>query len=204
MLLLDNQPTNQSSTLHGDDSTYGPARAVDGDNNTFSQTDVELTGSPVWWEVDLGGNFEVDSVVIINKGCENQDDPQECLCNLTGAQIFLFDTSGNITASLHSIGDTCDKPELWFDFRCHSIAEVGDNGQPNGTFPLPACQGDRDLDSDCADGLSCFQRDKDYVPSCDGSPAWDWDYCINRPANYLWYVGNNGAEGLLGKCEGDW
>ena len=42
---------------------------------------------------------------------------------------------------------------------------VGDEGLPEGTFPLGQCQGDCDDDSECADGLACFQRD-DYERWC--------------------------------------
>ena len=42
--------------------------------------------------------------------------------------------------------------------------------------PLSACQGDCDSDSDCADGLTCFQRDGyTVVPGCDNLFAFDYD-----------------------------
>ena len=43
---------------------------------------------------------------------------------------------------------------------------VGDaQGLPEDTFPLGQCQGDCDDNSECADGLACFQRD-DYERWC--------------------------------------
>lgn len=57
---------------------------------------------------------------------------------------------------------------------------VGDEGLPEGTFPLGQCQGDCDDDSECADGLACFQRD-DYemVPGCSGKGERKTDYCYD-------------------------
>ena len=58
---------------------------------------------------------------------------------------------------------------------------VGDaQGLPEGTFPLGQCQGDCDDDSECADGLACFQRD-DYemVPGCSGKGERKTDYCYD-------------------------
>ena len=49
-------------------------------------------------------------------------------------------------------------------------------------FPLTRCQGDCDYDSDCEDGLTCFQRSsQDPVPGCqDGGEGFfsSVDYCI--------------------------
>lgn len=49
-------------------------------------------------------------------------------------------------------------------------------------FPLTRCQGDCDYDSDCEDGLTCFQRSsQDSVPGCqDGGEGFfsSVDYCI--------------------------
>ena len=39
--------------------------------------------------------------------------------------------------------------------------------------------GDCDYDSDCKDGLRCFQRGGlTSVPGCLGDGTPDWDYCI--------------------------
>eukprot|EP00980_Cylindrotheca_fusiformis_P017051 scaffold5231_cov83-Cylindrotheca_fusiformis.AAC.6 len=48
-------------------------------------------------------------------------------------------------------------------------------------FPLPQCHGDCDSDSDCRDGLRCFQRDEhDPVPGCQGGEedGSRTDYCV--------------------------
>jgi len=54
----------------------------------------------------------------------------------------------------------------------------GDNGQPANAFPLGACQGDCDDDSECAGSLVCFQRnDFEDVPGCVGDGVSGFDYC---------------------------
>jgi hypothetical protein len=73
-------------------------------------------------------------------------------------------------------GCTGDKPE-WkgFDF-CYkppvvptpgTLKIVGNDGGPG--FPLNACEGDCDKDSDCKSGLKCKQRKgNEAVPGCTG------------------------------------
>ena len=54
----------------------------------------------------------------------------------------------------------------------------GNNGSPAENFPLGQCEGDCDSDSECAEGLECFQRSGlEPVPGCDGlvrcdEPQW--------------------------------
>mmetsp|Transcript_117586 Transcript_117586/g.279177 ORF Transcript_117586/g.279177 Transcript_117586/m.279177 type:complete len:508 (+) Transcript_117586:58-1581(+) len=64
---------------------------------------------------------------------------------------------------------------------------------PSGTFPpldssygqhgsqnMPKCAGDCDTDSQCAQGLSCFQRDgTSPVPGCWGTGEPNFDYCYD-------------------------
>ena len=196
----------QSSTLQNNNVLFGANNAVDEDNATYSQTYVDAEGSPVWWEIDFGSNYDIDSVSINNTGCDNQGNPAECFCNMTDAQIFLINASGTVVASRHSFGDTCDTPYMMFDFKCHSLIEIGNDKRPDYVFPLQKCQGDCDSDSDCADGLFCFARDVDNVPGCHGFAYYESDYCVERPANYLWWTWDdyNATLDLLGKCEGDW
>jgi len=52
---------------------------------------------------------------------------------------------------------------------------------PADKFPLQRCQGDCDLDTDCAEGLICFQRNSNQaIPGCTGgeSNVMLTDYCI--------------------------
>ncbi|KAL7543207.1 hypothetical protein ACHAXR_012486, partial [Thalassiosira sp. AJA248-18] len=97
------------------------------------------------------------------------------------------------------------------------LENVGNNGLPEEVFPLGPCLGDCDRDAECQPGLYCFLRDANEfadVPGCTGGSedASGDDFCFDRPANYLWRMGNNGLGTLyhniglpisLGVCEGD-
>ena len=80
----------------------------------------------------------------------------------------------------------------------------GQNGNPSANFPLAACDGNCDSDSECAEGLICQARSgTEVVPGCDGLGASGKDYC-RYPS--LAQVGNNGSPVdffPLGNCEGD-
>lgn len=42
------------------------------------------------------------------------------------------------------------------------------------------CQGDCDIDADCAAGLTCYDRAGDeIVPGCTGFGGTTWDYCYD-------------------------
>jgi hypothetical protein len=60
-----------------------------------------------------------------------------------------------------------------------ALAEPGDNGIPANVYPLGVCEGDCDNDSECGEGLVCFERDRfDLVPGCFGVGVFSKDYCI--------------------------
>jgi len=59
-------------------------------------------------------------------------------------------------------------------------------GNDNFAFNLQACVGECDASSQCAEGLSCFQRSNgETIPGCygdgdtGGGAAADWDYCYD-------------------------
>ena len=69
---------------------------------------------------------------------------------------------------------------------------------------LKECEADCDRDSDCADGLKCFQRrGNEKVPGCEGSASRGYDYCIPKER----FIKNVSVRGRnnpkLGMCEGD-
>ncbi len=102
--------SSQSSTLN----SYGASLAVDGKNTTFSHTNVAASGGPVWWKVDLGDEFHVESVTILNRWCGSSSDPSGCLCRLSFATLFLIDSKGAVVAT-QSFGDTCGKKQVSLD-----------------------------------------------------------------------------------------
>lgn len=68
--------------------------------------------------------------------------------------------------------------------------------------PLSLCQGDCDIDSECADGLVCFQRsENDAVPGCSGGlqDGSRTDYCVTKRQPTI-SIGENRP---LGLCQGD-
>jgi hypothetical protein len=96
-------------------STYGEqfsaSNAVDGNTNTFSHT----KDSNSWLEVDLGANFDISSINIINCCCQSVNDPLNCLCRLSNATLSLMDDSDKVIAS-KTIGDTCGQFTLEYVF----------------------------------------------------------------------------------------
>ena len=99
--------SSQSSLLNN----FFASLAVDGKLNTFSHTNVATSGNPVWWQVDLGNEFRIESVTIMNRWCGSSADPNGCLCRLSNATLFLFDSEGDVVGT-QSTGDTCGKQEL--------------------------------------------------------------------------------------------
>lgn len=89
---------------------------------------------------------------------------------------------------------------------------VGYGGTPSSIFlPLAQCEGDCDEDFDCADGLTCFQRNGgEAVPGCNGgeSISIGTDFCIN-PADESESTGPSNPttpqsrQWGKGSCEGD-
>lgn len=75
-----------------------------------------------------------------------------------------------------------------FDY-CYDPACEGSPGLPpldssfgqHGSQDMPICSGDCDEDTDCAQGLQCFQRDGwEFVPGCSGRGMRGWDYCYDK------------------------
>jgi hypothetical protein len=64
------------------------------------------------------------------------------------------------------------------------LKNVGNNGVPNYVFPLGKCEGDCDVDTDCAGNLVCFKDNTQAtVPGCSGTRAMGVngyaDYCVD-------------------------
>jgi len=77
----------------------------------------------------------------------------------------------------------------------------------NPTHKLEKCEGDCDDDSDCQEGLLCFER-KGFtqVPGCFGEGTKNGDYCFKSSDSQfplLKYIADNVDDGTLEECEGD-
>eukprot|EP00980_Cylindrotheca_fusiformis_P024826 scaffold12540_cov105-Cylindrotheca_fusiformis.AAC.5 len=72
-------------------------------------------------------------------------------------------------------------------------------------LPLSICQGDCDSDSDCDEGLACFQRNaNEAIPGCRGGLDDDsaHDYCV--PQVWLPLLPVEEAHSFpLGQCQGE-
>jgi hypothetical protein len=98
----------QSSDFKGK-AMFAASKAVDDNKNSFSHTDRSECG--VWWEVNLGDLFIIESIKILNRWCENESDENGCMCRLSHAAISLLDDDGNwVDAAL--TGNTCGDPEV--------------------------------------------------------------------------------------------
>ena len=112
------RPAAQSSMLR----KFDAHNAVDGKPLSFSHTDVknQVDKGVVWWQVDLGNEFMIDSVKIENRWCQDSSDPNGCLCRLSSGTILLVDSDGTSTTS-KSLGNTCGQSYLSSDFGNLSI-----------------------------------------------------------------------------------
>ena len=66
------------------------------------------------------------------------------------------------------------------DYCISSLLTTGVNGFDGcGAGKCDLCEGDCDYDSDCKEGLRCFERDRfASVPGCSGDGEGGMDYCI--------------------------
>jgi len=76
-------------------------------------------------------------------------------------------------------------------------------GSPPVTSPLSLCEGECDDDDQCQDSLVCYRREEsETLPGCSGAIEGK-NYCVDRPPNYLLYVGDDLGTSKYGLCEGD-
>eukprot|EP00956_Cyclotella_meneghiniana_P028177 scaffold64960_cov44-Cyclotella_meneghiniana.AAC.2 len=87
--------------------SFNASNAVDGKYWTYSRTN----DANAWLEVDLGGDYAIGSLEILNRWCQDLTDPPNCLCKLSEATMSLIDESGVETLSI-PIGNTCGKGHL--------------------------------------------------------------------------------------------
>jgi hypothetical protein len=111
---------------------YG-IHAIDGDMTSSLHTGNSGSGDPnPWLNIDLGAGYEVEKIVIHNRWCNDPSDVQnQCYCRMSQANLLLYDNSGAIVSSF-SVGDTCRKATLSYDFclpaKSLKISASGNNG----------------------------------------------------------------------------
>jgi hypothetical protein len=104
---------HQSSSLK---DKFAASFAVDGDSNTFSHTNDSYLA---FWEVDLGGLYNIQSIRIVNRWCVDESDDRGCLCRLSHSAISIVDEDGRHVAS-QLLGDTCGQLVVDVAFPCQS------------------------------------------------------------------------------------
>jgi hypothetical protein len=98
----------QSSDFKGK-AMFAASKAVDDNKNSFSHTGRSECG--IWWEVDLGDSFPIESIKILNRWCQAKEDPFGCLCKLSHTVISLLDDDGKwVDGAL--TGNTCGVLEV--------------------------------------------------------------------------------------------
>jgi hypothetical protein len=60
-----------------DKAMYYASKTVDGNINSFWHTGSDNCG--VWWEIDLGDSFTIESIKILNSWCRDPNDSIGCL-----------------------------------------------------------------------------------------------------------------------------
>jgi hypothetical protein len=83
---------------------FAASKAVDDNENSFSHTGRSECG--VWWEVDLGDSFPIESVTILNRWCDSTLDEKGCLCRMSHAAISLLNDDGKWADAVLT-GNTC-------------------------------------------------------------------------------------------------
>lgn len=106
-IALNGKATQSSSWSIG----TAASKAIDGSNTTFSHTN----DPDAFIEVDFGGVYSIESVVILNRFCKDSTDSPGCLCRLSNATMSLMDNNDD-TITTRSIGNTCGITSLTFSF----------------------------------------------------------------------------------------
>ena len=88
----------QSSTL----KNFVASNAVDNNNITFSHTYDENA----FFEINFSDSYEIESMMIINRFCGNENDLAGCLCRMSNATLLLLDDNELILTKVE-LGDTC-------------------------------------------------------------------------------------------------
>lgn len=112
----------QSTTLKSLEASH----AIDGNWNSFSHTSKSEDGSFDWWMVELSESFEIGSVEIANRWCQDPADANDCLGRLSYAKLSLLSANGSVIET-RSVGNTSGKLSLTIDFKspkCQSPKEI--------------------------------------------------------------------------------
>lgn len=117
----------------------------------------------------LGRNRRRRPMTECQGNCDSDDD---CAVGLKCFQRLWREPVPGCSGRAYPIVDYCYNPE------CEGLPPLDSSYGSQGASEMPMCSGDCDSDDDCAEGLSCFQRDDvEPVPGCAGAGVAGWDYC---------------------------
>jgi hypothetical protein len=121
------------------DPRFGASNAVDGKMYTFTHT----KDSSAWLQIDLEDVFSVDLLIVKNRWCRSVDDPKNCLCRLSDANILLIDETDTVISSI-TTGNTCGQGTLEFAF---DLAPEFCSGHQSRSLaaPVPSPPSNREL-----------------------------------------------------------
>lgn len=109
---------SQSSTYNDDNLKFGASNVVDGNEATFSST---IDGKAQWWEVNFEVAANIQSVQILNRFCgQDPNDPLQCLCRLSHAEIELLSESGEVIET-RRLQNVCSVLSIWENFELCSF-----------------------------------------------------------------------------------
>jgi hypothetical protein len=97
----------QSSTFNSN-IKFAASKANDGDNATFSHTDVADINAFLDVDLNLNGVHDVENVLMRNRYCQGTSDPIGCLCHLSSATLKLIDEFDSVIAT-RVIDNTCNQ-----------------------------------------------------------------------------------------------
>jgi len=156
---------------------------------------VDLGWTPTTSLDECEGDCDDDSDCDTGLQCWHDSTPPGCTGSYTQAMDYCYDPTWGVTTtttSIPSAGPTFDPTleptsipteiptEMDFESTYDDMTPLQNMGW-NPDFTLTECQGDCDDDSDCEDGLVCWQRMKrdDGPPGCSGTPDGSMDYCYD-------------------------
>jgi hypothetical protein len=113
-----NKALNKSASQSSDFNQKTVAsNAVDGETDSFSHT--ATSDANAWWEVDLGDDYPIESVNIVNRYCQSESDPGDCLGRISYATLSLINSQG-IAVYSTSLGNTTSKQNVIIFPTCES------------------------------------------------------------------------------------
>jgi hypothetical protein len=174
-----------------------PSTGVDLDNSSSSKPIVNESPEPsLSGSNSIGIDASETSPTLFSKqlgqcegDCDSDDDCAEGLyCfQRDGKSTFVPGCSGfDDSRTDYCTGKTAARNPPSFPRPLPILFVFEENPPDISNLPLQHCQGDCDKDSDCADGLICYERPphETSIPGCSGISITRTDFCIDPYWNH--------------------